>query len=412
MVGKRLAVVLLSLLLCLGAGTANATFPGINGDIAFVSNRAGNFDIYKMGPEGGNESQLTTSPGDERNPSWSPEGLRIAYDRDAYIHVLAEDAWDVQIHSCFYDSQPSWSPDGQRHVLYRQYGKTPYLLTRHINGTDEHGFKTPAIGVYAPEWSPDGTTIVFENDRYGVDNRFYSGIWIMDADGSNPRAVTDSENNDSMPSWHPDSKRIAFASARDGNLEIYVVKSDGTGLTRLTNDDASDFDPVWSPDGTKIAFISNRDRDHEVFVMDADGTDVTQLTNNHDQEADPDWQAEPTSTTAPGPPEGPVRPCTVFHERTISLDLEGHLVGSGQVTTEDQDASCSYGYMDVSIQRRRHGRWVKVAFPQKVPSFRSNLPDKPGRYRAVVKKSESRFYTDRYVTVCSKAISPVAIHKH
>src|SRR4030095_894565 len=61
--------------------------------------------------------------------------------------------------------------------------------------------------------------------------------------------------------------KIAFASDRDGNSEIYVMDADGINQTRLTNSVTFDVAPSWSPDGSKIAFVSNRDGNDEVYVM-------------------------------------------------------------------------------------------------------------------------------------------------
>ena len=58
------------------------------------------------------------------------------------------------------------------------------------------------------------------------------------------------------------------------------MNADGTGQTRLTNNAAFDIEPAWSPDGTKIAFASDRDGNVEIYVMNADGTGQTRLTNN------------------------------------------------------------------------------------------------------------------------------------
>ena len=81
----------------------------------------------------------------------------------------------------------------------------------------------------------------------------------MNADGSGQRNLTREWGLDGISVWSPDGQKIAFASKRDGNWEIYVMNADGSGQQRLTRNAASDFAPAWSPDGwspdgRKIAF--------------------------------------------------------------------------------------------------------------------------------------------------------------
>ncbi|MHC4335208.1 MAG: TolB family protein [Planctomycetota bacterium] len=66
--------------------------------------------------------------------------------------------------------------------------------------------------------------------------------------------------------------KIAFVSERDGNSEIYVMNADGSAQKNLTNNPASDEAPNWSPDGKMIAFASFRDGNYEIYVMNADGS--------------------------------------------------------------------------------------------------------------------------------------------
>ena len=73
---------------------------------------------------------------------------------------------------------------------------------------------------------------------------------------------------DYWPVWSPDGKRIAFTSNRDGNYEIYVMNADGSGPKNLTNHKGWDNFATWSPDGKRLAFVSNRDGGHDVYVMD------------------------------------------------------------------------------------------------------------------------------------------------
>ena len=90
-------------------------------------------------------------------------------------------------------------------------------------------------------------------------------------DGSGVIRLTDNDASDVTPAWSPDGRRIAFASERDGNLEIYVMNADGSGVTRLTYNGANDLFPDWSPDGRRIAFHSNRDGRMDIYVMNTAG---------------------------------------------------------------------------------------------------------------------------------------------
>ena len=102
--------------------------------------------------------------------------------------------------------------------------------------------------------------------------------------------LTRSKGNDLGPSWSPDGRRIAFASSRDGDSEIYVMNADGTGELNLTNNVSLDKNPSWSPNGGKIAFASDRDGDLEIYLMNVDGTEQENLTRSPGAEDDlPTW---------------------------------------------------------------------------------------------------------------------------
>jgi hypothetical protein len=122
-------------------------------------------------------------------------------------------------------------------------------------------------------------------------------IEVRDSDGSNPQRLTNTQFDESWPTWSPDGKKIAFVSNRDGNLEIYVMPAPGqqsgeAEAVNLTRNPANDTGPAWSPDGKKIAFASRREGGSwELFVMNADGTDVRQLTADSNSMS-PSWSPD------------------------------------------------------------------------------------------------------------------------
>ena len=114
-------------------------------------------------------------------------------------------------------------------------------------------------------------------------------IYVINANRSNARRLTDNAFSDEDPAWSPDGRQIAFTTDRDANREIYVVNADGSNPLRLTNNGTADYQPAWSPDGTRIAFVSERAGAPGIFVMSADGTNQVRLTSTAAREVDPAW---------------------------------------------------------------------------------------------------------------------------
>jgi Tol biopolymer transport system component len=166
------------------------------------------------------------------------------------------------------DSQPE-SPGQQ--VQDSSDPDTPKNAASDDSKSGEVPAGNPVSAVDSESVSSD-SKIAFASDRDGN----YE-VYVMDADGSNQTRLTSNSAYDSYPSWSPDGLKITFASDRDGNREIYVMNADGSDQTQLTSNGVGTH-PSWSPDGSKIAFTSERDGNREVYVMDPDGADQTRLT--------------------------------------------------------------------------------------------------------------------------------------
>jgi TolB protein len=144
---------------------------------------------------------------------------------------------------------------------------------------------------HAPE--PSGK-LAFASERDGD----YE-IYTINPDGSGVARLTNNPAADREPVWSPDGSKLAFVSVRDGNAEIYVMNASGdangfSAPARLTNHPASDLNPVWSPDGSKIAFVSDRSGDDEIYLMSANGSGQTNLTNNDFDDTEPSWSPDGT----------------------------------------------------------------------------------------------------------------------
>jgi Tol biopolymer transport system component len=119
----------------------------------------------------------------------------------------------------------------------------------------------------------------------------------MNPDGSDRHNITNSPDLDETnPSVSPDGAKVAFSGATQsgGYRQIYVVNVDGTGLIRLTDNGFDDFEPAWSRDGSKIAFATNRDGDLDIYVMNADGSNQTPITIDSWplNDVEPNWSVD------------------------------------------------------------------------------------------------------------------------
>ena len=163
-------------------------------------------------------------------------------------------------------------------------------VTMEVAAAEEQAEEEPETPVLAGAFGPRadaGGRIAFASDRDGD-----LEIYVMNADGSALMQLTDDEAFNADPAWSPDGDRIAFASDRDGDFAIYVMNADGSDPLRLTTSAGDDVFPAWSPDGNRIAFVSNRDGDVAIYVMNADGSDPLRLTTSAGFDADPAWSPD------------------------------------------------------------------------------------------------------------------------
>ena len=293
--------------------------------IAFVSDRDGNWEIYLMDNDGGNPRRLTNHPDNDVNPSWSPDGKRIVFrsNRDGHflgaiatdeIYVMDADGANPQnlTNNPGNDLSPSWSPDGKR-IAFSSFRRDRDGNIKHFDiyvmdadGKNQQRLTENPDDDQYPSWSPDGKRIVFSSQREGHfrgDFGITDEIYVMDADGGNQQRLTENRQYDWYPSWSPDGKRIVFSSQREGHFrgdfgitdEIYVMDADGGNQQRLTENRQYDWYPSWSPDGKRIAFESDRKGDlenFEIYVMDADGGNQQRLTNNRSDDNSPSWSPD------------------------------------------------------------------------------------------------------------------------
>jgi TolB protein len=197
------------------------------------------FDIYTSKPDGSDLQRLTDNPGYDAESTLSPDGSTIVFtslrNGDLDIYTMKVDGSDVRrlTTDLGYDGGPFYSPDGRLIVYRSQRPKTDAEVAEYK--------ALLAEGLVRP------TDLE---------------IWVMNADGSGQRQVTALGGANFAPYFHPDGKRIIFASnhlnPQGRNFDLFLVNLDGTGVTQITTNTDFDGFPMFSPDGTKLVFASNR----------------------------------------------------------------------------------------------------------------------------------------------------------
>jgi len=275
-------------------------------EIAFASSRdSGNRDIYIVGSAGTGLRRLTDDAAADEWPSWSPDGGQIAFQ--------SLRSGSPQIHLVHLDGTGSAQ-------LTHDTGTYPYLgFVREVAeggvgvGQVVEGSPADRAGLREGDLlqavddvtvsQPEQLRRVIEMHRPGDE---VSLIVVRDGRQLSIVATLGTAPQPSMqPAWSPDGRQIAFASLRDGDWDIYVMNANGSDQRLLTNNDDTDAYPAWSPDGQYIAFSSNPSGNLDVYVMRADGSKVTQLTDHPTDEYPPKWapaQAAPGDQPTFGPP--------------------------------------------------------------------------------------------------------------
>ena len=287
---------LLGAVLVFEVASADAAFPGKNGRIAFV--QAG--EIFTMNSEGSDIKQLThLGPDNSANwPAWSADGKQIVFNESPppdgipQLWVMNADGSGQHLafaEQDFAENRPSFSPDGTKLVFARCQllvgdGDTCAIYTVGVDGSGLNPI-TPFqrdTTARSPMYSPDGRTIAFilsEDTAHG----FHGVTYLIDADGSNLRRITDPAPCLIRPDWSPDGTKITtFAHfCNPQNETIAVMNADGAALRYLTHNGTNYFNgphdrnPAFSPDGTMIVFERHSAdfSTSSIYVMKADGTE-------------------------------------------------------------------------------------------------------------------------------------------
>ena len=224
--------------------------------IAFYSEQAnGKADLFVMNADGTGRRPLVETPtASEGAPAFSPNGAEIAYDTDRdgnfEVYVMNADGTNPRRLTSHpgRDLAPAWSPDGQWIVFMSDRDARPEfdVFRMKADGSDVERLTSGATHWF-PQYSPDGTRIAMH---------VWRDVHVMNAATHALTRLTTDPSHGMYPTWSPDGTRLAFMSWRTGPTEIYTMNADGSDqrlLVRMRNGSA--LDPRWSPKGDRIVFV-------------------------------------------------------------------------------------------------------------------------------------------------------------
>jgi len=297
--GYRMRI-LLSCLAGMAMACDSATGPGKEHfELAFTRSEAGELfgDIYVSRADGSHATRLTTGAG-AFAPRWSPDGTRIAFVTNLGKYSLIE--WisaDAADRGGFAQGRnPAWSPDGTQigftgsvSIVFPCCSQIPtnvsQIFTVRTDGSNLRQIAPDSAYNTMGSWSPDGKRIAF--------TRFVplanAAIFVMAADGSDQVRLTYNPGM-SDPVWSPTGAKIAFVGFHDPHYAIYTMNPDGSDQTQVTSGTTDDVCPTWSPDGSRIAFTSNRDGFFQIYLMNADGSNQVRIGSDF-SDACPSWKS-------------------------------------------------------------------------------------------------------------------------
>lgn len=191
-----------------------------SGQIAFVSDRSGDAEVYVGNVDGSGTRRLTSVPGRDAHPSWHPDGSMLFQ-----------------------------SPREEGHTR---------IFRMNRDGSDQRSLAATTGFCGVPFASPDGRMIAFQCSSSSKDFGSAKAPWriyVLNAGENEPKAITSGPGNDQVPAWSPDGRKLMFFSDRSGTNQLYELELASSEVRQITQGPAAHSSASYSPDGRSIALM-------------------------------------------------------------------------------------------------------------------------------------------------------------
>lgn len=233
-------------------------------------------DIWKMPAGGGEAVALTQGPAYYFEPAWSPDGKSIAFtvDRGERLEIGVVSAEGKDERLVVTDSEvniePDWSADGTHLYFVSDRGRGLGIFSVELATGDVTAILTGRGNQIQPAVSPDGKSLAYVAPVERMPGS--GGIWIMPLPSGTSQLIHYEETRYRVaPDWMPDGQSIVYVSEITGNNDIAIIPVQGGAPVWITHAQGDELSPVISPDGERLAFVSNRSGPARLFTMPAGG---------------------------------------------------------------------------------------------------------------------------------------------
>lgn len=280
--------------------------------LAFSSNSAGAWDIYRLDSDGTQQNLTGDGSGAHHYfPSFALDGGMINFISSRGNNELVptqvkpngEGLRSLSIVQAIFtlvgegrfDWDPSWSPRAEKMLWssLRDFNLELYVIEAGdtLNLANASRLTNDGGRDWFGAWSPDGTRIAFASDRNGNED-----VYLINADGTGLTRLTDSPFDDLRAMWELDGTRLLYVHDADdaallaGQVMLWGIDTGAEDATPAPHEGAFAGAAVWSPDGQYVAYVSNETGSWHIYVMNADGTGKRRVTDGDADHLFPVWQ--------------------------------------------------------------------------------------------------------------------------